>query len=72
MVNVMTTHLPSSLVEHADGKLLSTSPEPKPVTPASTSSCGPRPKPTFDPQGLSHHVGSPGHGVSIYAKVPVV
>jgi hypothetical protein len=60
MVNVMTTYPPSSLVEHADGKLLSTSPEAKPVTPASTSSCGPRPKPTFDPQGLSHHVGSPG------------
>jgi hypothetical protein len=33
MVNVMTTYLPSSLVEHADGKLLSTSPEPKPVNP---------------------------------------
>jgi hypothetical protein len=70
-VNVMTNYLPSSLVEHADGKLLSTSTEPKPVTPASTSSCGPRPKPTFDPQGLSHHVGSPGARAEIPLSVDI-
>ena len=49
MVKVMTTHLPPSLVAHAAGELFGNLTATQTVTPAPTSSCGPRPKPTFDP-----------------------
>jgi hypothetical protein len=47
MVNVMTTPLPSSLVAHANGKLCGHLTANQIRYPASTSSCGPRPKPSL-------------------------
>jgi hypothetical protein len=61
MASVMTTHLPSSLVAHPGGKLCEHLTGTQTRYPASTCSGGPKPKPTFDPQGLSHHVESPDH-----------
>jgi len=49
MVSVMTTHLPSSLVAHAGGKLCEHLAAAQAPYPASISSCGLRPKSTFDP-----------------------
>jgi hypothetical protein len=61
MVSVMTTHLPSTLVAHAGGKLCEHLTATQARYLASISSCGLRPNPPLTPQGLSHHVGSPGH-----------
>jgi hypothetical protein len=60
MVSVMTTHLPSTLVAHAGGKLCEHLTATQARYLASISSCGLRPNPPLTPQGLSHHVGSPG------------
>src|SRR5674476_1709261 len=59
MVSVMTTHLPSTLVAHAGGKLCEHLTATQARYLASISSCGLRPNPPLTPQGLSHHVGSP-------------
>jgi hypothetical protein len=49
MVSVMTTHLPSTLVAYASGKLCEHLTAAQAPYPASISSCDLRPKPTFDP-----------------------
>jgi hypothetical protein len=49
MVSGMTTHLPSTLVAHAGGKLCEHLAAAQAPYPASISSCGLRPKSTFDP-----------------------
>jgi hypothetical protein len=49
MVSVTTTHLPSTLVAHAGGKLCEHPTAAQARYPASISSCDLRPKPTFDP-----------------------
>src|SRR5450756_2263709 len=64
MVNVMTTHLPSSLVAHAGGELCGL----LTATQARYSRHRPRPavrcqNPSLTPHGLSHHV-SGGRGES--------
>jgi len=48
-VSVMTTHLPSTLMAHAGGKLCEHLAAGQAPYPASISSCGVRPKSTFDP-----------------------
>jgi len=58
MVSVMTTH-PSSMVAHAGGKLCEHLTGTQARYPGIDLVLRSEAKPTFDPQGLSHYVGSP-------------
>ena len=60
MVNVMTTYLPSSLVAHAGGKLCEHLTRTQTRYPGIDVVLRSEAKTHLDPQGLSHHVGSPG------------
>jgi len=60
MVSVMTTH-PSSMVAHAGGKLCEHLTGTQARYPGIDLVLRSEAKPTFDPQGLSHYVESPGY-----------
>ena len=64
MVSAMTTHFPSSLVAHAGGKLCEHLTRTQTRYPGIDLVRRSEAKTHLDPQGLSHHVGSPDLGRS--------
>ena len=65
MVSVMTTHLRSTLVAHAGGKLCEHFTAAQARYPASISSCGLRPNPALTPQDFRTMSGVLEHAVNI-------